>query len=92
MRVAQYVLLSYISRWSVEVKSAATYFDTTHNSKVRRREGINSVVREAGEEEISIIDLVIDSGIVSVGILCLVWTDGEVVTEHRRTRVRRSWE
>jgi len=92
VRVAQDILLSYICRRSVEVKPAAAYFQTIHNSKVWRRESINSVVGEAGEEEVFIIDLVIDSSVVRVGILCLVWTDGEVVAEHRRICVRRSWE
>jgi hypothetical protein len=86
VRVAQGILLGHVGCGTVEVESAAVDLQTIHNSKIRRR--INTVIGEASEDQVPIIEPMVDASVVGVAVLCLVRADREIVAEYGRISIR----
>src|SRR5580698_8536402 len=61
--VTQFVLLGYVGSGTVEVVPAAADLNSILSSESWRGEGVDGVIGEACEEQVSIIQLVIDAGV-----------------------------
>ena len=83
MGVSPGILLGDIGGGTVEVEPAAADLNAIHGAKAGGRKGVDVVIGEARKEQIVIVKLVVDAGVVGVVVLRLVRADGEVVGETR---------
>ena len=91
MSVSQFVLLGYISCRTVEVIPAAADLNSVLGSKSGRGEAIDSVIGEPRKDQVLVVELMIDPGVVGVVVLGLVGADGEVAGEVVTTGASRQW-